>query len=77
MAGSKPFMVPDAVDVWKVWVGALVASAGVVLAWLLGDVTGVTETADVGKLAFAAGLSVLVNALRKWVSNTTGSNGTS
>lgn len=71
MSGSKPFSVPSKSDLKKIGVGAAIAAGGVVASWLLGDITGVNSWQDLAKLAAAAGLSVIINAVRKWVSDTT------
>jgi hypothetical protein len=69
--GSPPY---DLVvtDVKKIAWGALLAGLGAVAAYLSTDVIPVfsEDTSDLGKLTIAAVASVLMNAIRKFISNT-------
>jgi len=72
VTGSDRFSLSGS-DLKKIGLGALLAAAGAVASYLATDVIPVfnSDSTDIGKLALAAFLSVAVNALLKFVRDTT------
>lgn len=70
MNGSPRFLISN--DEWrKIGRGLLIALAGAVLAWMIGTlIPALEESTDQRLLFLAAILSALVNALRKWLTDT-------
>lgn len=70
MAGSPRFLLSN--DDWKkIGTGLWIALIGTVLAWAIADLIPTLETSTDPRLLFlAALLSAIVNALRKWLTDT-------
>lgn len=70
MNGSPRFLLSNE-DWQKIGRGLLIALAGAILAWVIAELVPTLETSTDPRLLFlAAILSALVNALRKWLTDT-------